>query len=97
MIPYNVKGVTYWKPAPEPKQPVLKLRGYLGESIAERRKEKNITLRDVGTVSISHLSDIERGKKEASSEVLESLCASLGIKLSELLRSTADKLEEVGK
>lgn len=97
MIPYTVKGVTRWKPAPEPTKPVLKMRGYLGEAIAEQRKQKKATLREIGTVSISHLSDIEHGKKEASSEVLESLCASLDIKLSDLLRATADKLEEVGK
>lgn len=99
MTPYIVNGVTRWKPASVvPSKPrVLKMRGYLGETLSEFRKEKQITMRDIDTISLSYLSEIERGKKEASSEILEALCDSIGVRLSDVLRSTADKLEEVGK
>ena len=94
---YMKNGVTHWREPVKERPPILKMRGYLGEAINEHRKQKKITLREIGSVSIGHLSEIERGKKEASSEVLEALCISMDLKLSELLRSTADKLEEVGK
>jgi transcriptional regulator with XRE-family HTH domain len=50
-------------------------------------------LREVSTaanVSLGYLSEIERGQKEASSELLASICDALGARLSEVLRDVSD-------
>jgi transcriptional regulator with XRE-family HTH domain len=50
-------------------------------------------------VSLGYLSEIERGQKEASSELLAAICEALGARLSELLRevsSTMATAEQVG-
>lgn len=99
LTPYVHRGITHWKPAEtqETAPRALKMREYLGEELAAARKNKNLPLREVEAVSISYMSELERGKKEVSSEVLESICSSLDVKLSDLLRNVADRLEEVGK
>jgi transcriptional regulator with XRE-family HTH domain len=48
------------------------------------------TLRDVAKsarVSLGYLSEVERGQKEASSELLHAICSALNISLSEVLQS----------
>jgi transcriptional regulator with XRE-family HTH domain len=44
-------------------------------------------------VSLGYLSEIERGQKEASSELLASICDALGLRLADLLREVSDDLE----
>src|SRR5262245_46337444 len=64
------------------------LRTTLGEVLRRIRLDQERTLADVASsarVSLPYLSEIERGRKEASSEVLAALCAALGIDLSDLL------------
>lgn len=71
------------------------LRQVVGETLRELRGEANLTLRAVSTgsmVSLGYLSEIERGHKEASSEVLNSICSALGITLGDLLGIVAVKL-----
>jgi len=56
------------------------------------------TLREVAVaagVSLTYLSEVERGRKEASSEVLEAVCAALNLVLSELLFEVAEALARV--
>nr|WP_183098847.1 helix-turn-helix transcriptional regulator [Nocardioides pelophilus] len=68
-------------------------RRTLGDVLRERRSELGLTLREVsGTarVSLGYISEIERGQKEASSELLASLCDALEVPLSEVLRNVAD-------
>lgn len=98
LVAYKDKGIVKWKRV-ETAQPstTASYRDYLGETIRETRKARNLAMRDLAGVSIGHISEIERGKKESSSEVIETLCNALGIKVSELLRMTAEKLEKVGK
>jgi transcriptional regulator with XRE-family HTH domain len=43
-------------------------------------------------VSLGYLSEIERGQKEASSELLAAICDALGARLSELLSEVSDTL-----
>jgi transcriptional regulator with XRE-family HTH domain len=43
-------------------------------------------------VSLGYLSEIERGQKEASSELLSSICDALGAQLSEVLRDVSDTM-----
>lgn len=50
------------------------------------------TLRDVSArsaVSLGYLSEIERGEKEASSELVASICYALDMPVSEMLRAVA--------
>lgn len=74
------------------------LRDALGQVLKEQRDRKHWTMRKVvgrtGIVSPGYLSEIERGKKEVSSEVLAAVLSGLDYELPQLLRDTADKLEE---
>lgn len=71
------------------------LRTTLGEVLRRIRLEQERTLADVAgsaRVSMPYLSEIERGRKEASSEVLAALCQALGIELSDLLADVRREL-----
>ena len=66
----------------------MTLRVVFGSILREIRNEQNRTLQHVSmaaNLSLGYLSEIERGHKEASSELLESLCAALEIPLWVLL------------
>jgi transcriptional regulator with XRE-family HTH domain len=63
-----------------------------------RRQSQHRTLREVSTaanVSLGYLSEIERGQKEASSELLAAICEALGAQLSELLREVSHTVADV--
>jgi XRE family transcriptional regulator, stress-response regulator len=64
------------------------LRTLVGDVLRRNRLEQRRTLADVARdarVSMPYLSEIERGRKEASSEVLSAVCAALRMELSDLL------------
>ncbi|HKS49573.1 MAG TPA: helix-turn-helix transcriptional regulator, partial [Amycolatopsis sp.] len=66
----------------------LLLREAIGGSIRRARTGRRRTLRDVSRearVSLGYLSEIERGRKEPSSELLAAVCEALDLPLSELL------------
>jgi len=68
-------------------------RRSLGDILRSRRAELGLTLREVSgaaRVSLGYISEIERGQKEASSELLASLCEALDVSLSDVLRDVAD-------
>jgi transcriptional regulator with XRE-family HTH domain len=68
------------------------LRRVIGDALRARRQAQHRTLREVSTaanVSLGYLSEIERGQKEASSELLSAICDALGARLSELLREVS--------
>src|SRR5215210_165822 len=74
-------------------------RRLLGEVLRDRRMQRGLTLREVSAearVSLGYISEIERGQKEASSELLASLCDALDVPLSDVLRevSVAVAIEE---
>jgi transcriptional regulator with XRE-family HTH domain len=74
---------------------VAVLRTLLGEALRTRRLRQHRTLREVSSaarVSLGYLSEVERGQKEASSELLASICTALGVRLSDLLREVSDTL-----
>jgi transcriptional regulator with XRE-family HTH domain len=59
------------------------------------RQRQERTLREVSStarVSLGYLSEVERGQKEASSELLSSICDALGVPMSTLLREVSDEL-----
>jgi len=75
---------------------VILLRRVLGDALRARRQAQHRTLREVSgaaNVSLGYLSEIERGQKEASSELLWAICDALGAQLSELMRDVSDTLE----
>ncbi|MCV2488430.1 helix-turn-helix domain-containing protein [Geodermatophilus sp. YIM 151500] len=64
------------------------LRTQLGTSLRSHRLRQRRTLRDVSgaaRVSLGYLSEVERGQKEASSELLASICDALDLELADLL------------
>lgn len=68
-------------------------RRLLGEVLRSRRIRQGRTLRQVSAearVSLGYVSEIERGQKEASSELLASICAALDVPLSEILAEVSD-------
>ena len=69
------------------------MRQFVGEVLRARRLAAGLTLRDVSAkarVSLGYISEIERGQKEASSELLASLCSALDLPLSDVLREVSD-------
>ncbi|GAA5181711.1 hypothetical protein GCM10023322_17020 [Rugosimonospora acidiphila] len=71
---------------------MILLRRVIGDALRARRQAQHRTLREVSTaanVSLGYLSEIERGQKEASSELLAAVCDALGARLSELLREVS--------
>jgi transcriptional regulator with XRE-family HTH domain len=68
-------------------------RRLLGDVLRDLRMRRGMTLREVSAgamVSLGYISEIERGQKEASSELLASLCAALDVPLSHVLREVSD-------
>ena len=64
------------------------LRTQLGNTLRGHRLSQRRTLRDVSgaaRVSLGYLSEVERGQKEASSELLASICDALDLELADLL------------
>ncbi|MBN8882941.1 helix-turn-helix protein [Salana multivorans] len=71
------------------------LRRELGDVLRDVRLAQGKTLREVSAqarVSLGYLSEIERGQKEASSELLSSVCDALSIPLWSLLREVSDRI-----
>lgn len=67
-------------------------RQLLGEALRGARMKRGMTLRELSAearVSLGYISEIERGQKEASSELLSSLCQALGLPLSVVLREVS--------
>jgi transcriptional regulator with XRE-family HTH domain len=68
-------------------------RRLLGDVLRAQRMRRGMTLREVSAearVSLGYISEIERGQKEASSELLASLCSALDLPLSVMLREVSD-------
>jgi transcriptional regulator with XRE-family HTH domain len=73
----------------------MKLREAVGDALRRRRQAQGRTLREVADaagVSLTYLSEVERGRKEASSEVLEAVCAALHCHLADLFFEVAESL-----
>jgi transcriptional regulator with XRE-family HTH domain len=71
------------------------LRRLLGDVLRRHRVRQSRTLRDVSAsagVSLGYLSEVERGRKEASSELLAAICTALDVSLSEVLKEAGDDL-----
>jgi len=75
------------------------LRTQLGNTLRGHRLRQRRTLRDVSgvaRVSLGYLSEVERGQKEASSELLASICDALDLELADLLAEVSLELRVAG-
>jgi transcriptional regulator with XRE-family HTH domain len=73
----------------------MKLREAVGDALRRRRQRQGRTLREVAAaagVSLTYLSEVERGRKEASSELLGSICGALEVPLSRVLSDAGDEM-----
>jgi transcriptional regulator with XRE-family HTH domain len=71
------------------------LREVVGNVLRSARLAQGRTLKDVAReagVSVPYLSEIERGRKEASSEIVGAICRALGLRLLDLVARTAQHL-----
>ena len=76
---------------------MILLRRELGDVLREQRQSQGRTLREVSaaaSVSLGYLSEVERGEKEASSELLASICSALNLPLSEMLGHVSERVAE---
>lgn len=101
--PVSVNGVVRWKdvgqtentaPAHDTGKVIL-LRHAIGEVLRDVRRRQGRTLREVShsaRVSLGYLSEVERGQKEASSELLASICQALNISLSAMLSEVSARM-----
>src|SRR5674476_303899 len=76
------------------------LRRLIGDALRAQRLRQNRTLREVSAsarVSLGYLSEVERGQKEASSELLAAICGALDVELSDLFWEVSDVLRREEK
>ena len=74
---------------------MILLRSHIGSALRASRVSQGRTLRDVAKsarVSLGYLSEVERGQKEASSELLNSICNALDVSLGEVLVTVATQV-----
>ena len=72
------------------------LRAQIGGTLRASRISQGRTLRDVAKsarVSLGYLSEVERGQKEASSELLNAICTALGLALSDVMVDVTNELK----
>ena len=71
------------------------LREVIGDVLRGARTSQGRTLREVSDsarVSLGYLSEVERGRKEASSELLSAICGALDVPLSRVLSDAGDNM-----
>lgn len=97
-VPFTIQfasmGTVFGMGEVETVKPLL-VRELIGETLREERGLQGKTLRSVSKaarVSLGYLSEIERGQKEASSELLAAICAALDVPLSVILSLVSEKL-----
>ena len=101
--PVSVNGVVRWKDvgladqakSEQKERKMVVLRHEIGDVLRDVRQRQGRTLREVShsaRVSLGYLSEVERGQKEASSELLSSICSALDVPLSSMLREVSDRV-----
>ncbi|XUZ28892.1 helix-turn-helix domain-containing protein [Streptomyces sp. RMIT01] len=82
-------------PAPPALPPEPLWRDLVGEVLRRERRAQGRTLKDVSEasrISMAYLSEVERGRKEASSEVLAAAARALGLSLADVLALAGERL-----
>lgn len=76
---------------------MILLRREVGDVLRGHRQAQGRTLREISAsaaVSLGYLSEVERGEKEASSELLASICGALHLPMSQMLSDVSDRAAE---
>lgn len=71
------------------------VREVIGDVLREARMTQGRTLREVSDsarVSLGYLSEVERGRKEPSSELLNAICEALRVPLSSVLTDAGERM-----
>ena len=71
------------------------LREVIGDVLRRARTSQGRTLREVSDsarVSLGYLSEVERGRKEASSELLGAICGALDVPMSRVLSDAGEEM-----
>lgn len=74
---------------------MILVRHEIGEVLRDFRQQKGRTLRQVAgraSVALGYLSEVERGQKEASSEILASVAEALDVPISTIMREVSDRI-----
>lgn len=93
VLPFPSLGIE-----PEPSlsdSPEPRLRAVIGDVLRTERRDQDRTLAEVAeqaAVSLPYLSEVERGVKEVSSDVLASMCEALDLPLVDVLQRSAQRL-----
>jgi DNA-binding Xre family transcriptional regulator len=80
---------------PRPAEPEPRLRTVIGDVLRDERLDQDRTLAEVAeraAVSLPYLSEVERGVKEVSSDVLASICEALELPLADVLERSVLRL-----
>jgi len=97
MLTHTIKISDPAGPSSNHAKKMILMRQVIGEELRRRRTEQSRTLRDVSRdaqVSLGYLSELERGQKEASSELLAAVCNALDTPLSVLLAGVSTEIAE---
>ena len=71
---------------------------HIGSALRDARVDQGRTLRDVASaakISLGYLSEVERGQKEASSELLNAICSALDLSLADVIESVRSSIVRV--
>ncbi|WP_417562071.1 helix-turn-helix domain-containing protein [Microbacterium sp.] len=74
---------------------MILVRQEIGDVLRDFRQQKGHTLRQVAgraSVALGYLSEVERGQKEASSEILASVADALDVPISTIMREVSDRI-----
>jgi transcriptional regulator with XRE-family HTH domain len=77
---------------------MILVRQEIGEVLRDFRQQKGRTLRQVASrasVALGYLSEVERGQKEASSEILASVAEALDVPISTIMREVGDRISVI--
>lgn len=91
LITFTPRGVEDRPPQPTERR----LRDVLGDVLREERQRQERTLAEIAeqaAVSLPYLSEVERGRKEVSSDLLAAICGALDVPLADVLERAARRL-----
>ena len=74
---------------------MILIRQEIGDVLRDYRQQQGQTLRQVASrasVALGYLSEVERGQKEVSSEILAAVTEALGVSMSSVMRRVGDRL-----
>jgi len=77
---------------------MILVRQEIGDVLRDYRLQKGQTLRQVASrasVALGYLSEVERGQKEASSEILASVAEALDVPISRIMREVGDRISVI--